>query len=116
MNNLRFSIIFAVIRPEISEQISVGLIIFDKEGIDIRYSQKKLDALNGLLSNNEQKAISKVVISLKRKGSINSAESIDYLTRYSNNLITISPIQYLEVESTELNKRKVFSNYVYDNK
>ena len=29
MGNLRYSIIYAVIRPEISEQISVGLIIVD---------------------------------------------------------------------------------------
>ena len=33
---MRYSIIYAVIRPEISERISVGLIIVDGE-VDVRY-------------------------------------------------------------------------------
>lgn len=48
MNNLRYSIIYAVIRPEIAECISVGLIFVDGNKIDVRYSQQKLDALSGL--------------------------------------------------------------------
>ena len=42
---MRYSIIYAVIRPEISERISVGLIIVDGDKVDVRYSQQKLDAL-----------------------------------------------------------------------
>ena len=45
---MRYSIIYAVIRPEISERISVGLIIVDGDKVDVRYSQQKLDALRGL--------------------------------------------------------------------
>lgn len=39
MNNLRYSIIYAVIRPEITEQLSVGLIIVDGERTDVRVSK-----------------------------------------------------------------------------
>jgi len=53
MGNMRFSIIFAVIRPEISEKVSVGLIIVDGEQLDIRYSRKKLNALQWLFSEKE---------------------------------------------------------------
>ena len=35
---MRYSIIYAVIRPEISERISVGLIIVDGDKVDVRYS------------------------------------------------------------------------------
>lgn len=38
MNKLKYSIIYAVIRPEISERISVGLIFVDGDKVDIRYS------------------------------------------------------------------------------
>ena len=38
MNKLRYSIIYAVVRPEISEQISVGLIFVDSDKVELRYS------------------------------------------------------------------------------
>ena len=44
MNTLKYSIIYAVIRSEISEQLSVGLIIVDEDTLEVRYSQKKLNA------------------------------------------------------------------------
>ena len=37
MNDLKYSIIYAVIRPEILEQVSVGMVIVDGEQIDVRY-------------------------------------------------------------------------------
>ena len=66
MGNLRYSIIYAVIRPEISEQISVGLIIVDGEQVDIRYSRQKLNALQGLFPEKEYKFVSRVVSQMKR--------------------------------------------------
>ena len=45
MNNLRYSIVYAVIRPEIIERISVGLITIDNNNIHYRYSDAKLKAL-----------------------------------------------------------------------
>lgn len=114
MNSLRYSIIYAVIRPEISEQLSVGLIIVDNQGIEVRYSQKKLSLLQSVFSEKESKFISRVINSLQRNKSLNSVDAVNYLTRYSNNLIAVSPLQTIEIEASEQSKNWLFRNYVYD--
>ena len=40
---MKYSIIYGVIRPEISEQLSVGIIIVDGDKISVRYSNKKMN-------------------------------------------------------------------------
>lgn len=114
MNSLRFSIIFAVIRPEISEQLSVGLIIVDNHGVEVRYSQKKLNLLQNIFSEKEFRFISKVINSLQKNNSVNSVDAVNYLTRYSNNLIAVSPLQTIDIEPSEQSKNWLFRNYVYD--
>ena len=114
MGNLRYSIIYAVIRPEISEQISVGLIIVDGEQVDVRYSRQKLNALQGLFPEKEYKFVSRVVSQMKRNGRVNTVEDINYLTRYSNNLISFSPLQSIDVAPTDQSKDWLFRNYVYN--
>lgn len=116
MSNLKYSIIFAVIRPEISEQVSVGLIILDGQQVEIRYSRQKLNALQGLFSPKEYKFVSRVVSQMNKNGKINSIETVNYLTRYSNNLIAFSPLQNIDVLPTEQNKDWLFRNYVYNSK
>lgn len=112
-NKLRYSIIYAVIRPEISERLSVGLIIVDGDKVDIRYSRQKLNALQSLFSEKEYKFIARVVSSMKKNQTVKTAEAINYLSRYSNNLIAISPLQTIDLEPTELSKDRLFRNYVY---
>ena len=114
MNNLKYSIIYAVIRSEISEQLSVGLIIVDGNTLEVRYSQKKLNALKTLFSDKEYRFVSRVITSLKKNQSINSVDAVNYLTRYSNNLIAVSPLQNIDVTSTNQNKDWLFKTYVYD--
>jgi len=109
MSNLKYSIIYAVIRPEISEQLSVGLIIIDGDTMDVRYSKKKLDILKSLYTDKEYKFVSRVVSSLKNNSAVNSIDKIDYISRYSNNLVTFSPLQTIDIAS----KDWLFSNYVY---
>ena len=112
--NMRYSIIYAVIRPEISERISVGLIIVDGDKVDVRYSQQKLDALRGLFPQKEYEFVSQVVTSMPTDGSVNSVAAINYLTRYSNNLIAVSPLQTIDIEPTEQSKNRLFQNYIYE--
>jgi hypothetical protein len=114
MGNMRFSIIFAVIRPEISEKVSVGLIIADGEQLDVRYSRRKLNALQWLFSEKEYRFISKVVSQMRRNKRVKTVVDVDYLARYSNNLIAFSPLQSIELTPTEQNKDRLFKNYVYD--
>lgn len=113
MNNLKYSIIYAIIRPEIAERISVGLIFVDGEKVDIRYSQQKLDALRGLFPQKEYEFVSKVVRSMHTSGKFNNVNDINYLSRYSNNLIAVSPLQSIDIEPTEQSKNRLFQNYIY---
>jgi hypothetical protein len=113
MKKLRYSIIYAVIRPEISEQISVGLIFVDGDKVDMRYSSEKLKALQGLFPEESYYFISRVVRSMGRRQSEYTADTIDYLTRYSNNMISMSPLQSIDITPTEQNKDKLYRNYVY---
>ncbi len=50
MEELQYSIIYALIRPEIDERISVGIIFCQDEKIDVRYS-------NNLLSVSERRTV-----------------------------------------------------------
>ena len=111
-NNLKYSIIYVVIRPEIAERISVGLIFVDGDKVEIRYSQKKLDALRNLVPQKEYEFVSRVVCSMPVNGSVNSVEAINYLARYSNNLIAVSQLQNIDITSSEQNKTLLFKNYI----
>ena len=111
---MKYSIIYAVLRPEISERVSVGLIIVDGNDISIRYSKNKLSALKGLLSEGEYKFITKVITSIKRNRTIESEGAINYLSRYSNNLIAVSPLTEVDIEGTVKNKDLLYRNYIYD--
>lgn len=110
-NRLRYSIIYAVIRPEISERLSVGLIIVDGDKIDVRYSRQKLNALQALFSEKEYKFVARVVTSMNQ--TVNTTDAINYLARYSNNLIAVSPLQTIDIEPTKSSKERLFKNYVY---
>ncbi len=113
MNKLRYSIIYAVIRPEISEQISVGLIFIEGDKVDMRYSSEKLKALQGLFPETSYTFISHVVRSMKLNLSQYNVETIGYLTRYSNNMISLSPLQSIDVMPSEQNKVKLYRSFVY---
>lgn len=111
---MKYSIIYAVIRPEISERVSLGLIFVDGDKVDVRYSQQKLDAVRALFPPKEYEFLSQVVSSMPTDGNINSVEDINYLARYSNNLIAISPLQSIDIAATEQSKASLFSNYIYE--
>ncbi|MBQ8050489.1 MAG: hypothetical protein IJ197_02785 [Bacteroidaceae bacterium] len=113
MNKLRYSIIYAVIRPEIFERVSVGLIFIENNKVEMHYSNEKLKALHGLLPKESYDFISQVVRSMGRRSSEYTIDTIGYLTHYTNNIISISPIQSIDIKPTEQNKIKLYRNYVY---
>lgn len=112
MNNLQYSIIYAMIRPEISEKVSIGVIIVDGEQLDVRYSRRKLNALQWLFPKKEYHFVSKVVSQLRHNSRVNTVEDVNYLTRYSNNLIVFSPLQSIDVAPTVQSKDWIYRNYV----
>ncbi|MDE6682915.1 MAG: hypothetical protein K2J87_05765 [Muribaculaceae bacterium] len=115
MYKIKYSIIYAVIRPQIKERISVGLIIIDDSSIDIRYSDKKLAALKYLYTESELNFVTEVVRSIDKDGTIKNISDIEYLSRYSNNLISFSSIETIDLEATKENKEWLFHSYVGEN-
>ncbi|WP_028907610.1 hypothetical protein [Xylanibacter ruminicola] len=113
MDSLKYSIIYVVIRPEISEKISIGMIIYDGESIDVRYSRLKINALTGLLPQKECVFVTKVVSQIKRKKRLNTLDDVNYLARYSNNLIAFSPLKSIDVPPTAYSKNWLYKKYVY---
>ena len=61
------------------------------------------------LKEEEQKALG---WSAKRE--LASVETLKYLTRYSNNLISFSPIQSIDKSQANINGEWLYRNYVYD--
>lgn len=112
MNKLQYSIIYAVLRQDISEKVSVGIIIVDGSKIIVRYSDSKLKALKYLLPQNKYEFINKAIRDLPGNNKIKSKSDIDYLSRYSNNLISISPLQTIDIEPTDTNKDWLFEKYI----
>ena len=111
-NNLRYSIIYADIRPEIQERLSLGILTIENEKVKVLYSQKKLEILKMLYTEKEYKAISSIVRNGLRE--LTSVETLKYLTRYSNNLISFSPIQSIDKTQANITGEWLYKNYVYD--
>lgn len=117
MNQIYYSIIFAVTRPEITERLSIGLLFVDKNNhINVRYSKNKLNVLKLLFTEKELEFIRRTITNLRNNRYVNSIETIDYLTRYSNNLITFSPLQCLDLEPTQRNIERIYKNFIYQGK
>jgi len=110
---MKFSILYALIRPEIKERLSIGIIIIKGNEVKIRYSEKKLKALKGLYPICQYKFIARSVRSLHKNKSIRTIESIEYLSKYSNNIIDVSRIESIDLEPTSQNEDWLYSNYVY---
>lgn len=112
MNNLKYSIIFGLIRPEISEQISLGIIYVEGEKITVRYSEKKLQVMKSFVSQASYEALRTVLHAITTDHPISSVREISYLSRYSNNLIGFSELKDIKLEATAESKEWLFRNYV----
>lgn len=111
-NNLQYSIIYADIRPEIQERLSLGILTIEQNKVRVFYSQKKLGIIKPLYTDKEYKAIASIVRCGLRE--LTSVETLKYLTRYSNNLISFSPIQSIDKTQANITGKWLYKNYVYD--
>lgn len=112
MGKLKYSIIYAVTRPQISERISVGIVLFGEGDVDIRYSQYKLNVLKQLYKHGEYQFVEKAIKDINVSEKIRHQNDIAYLSRYSNNLINFSSLEDIDLEDTPSNKNWLFNHYV----
>ena len=86
MKTLEYSIIYAMIRPEIQERVSIGIVFCHEGIIEVRYSTAKLKAVKDLVPEIDYTYLRRTLHSLSTKHTIDSVADIDYLNRYSNNI------------------------------
>lgn len=117
--NTFYSIIYATIRADISEKISIGLVFVSDEKVYFRYSNNKVNLLKHLLPSGPLKSVKEGIKNIdtkfnhhKRITSNTSEISfnekldnrefslpyLDYLSNYNNNLITFSKPAAIDIE------------------
>lgn len=123
-----YSILNIQIRPEIKEQLSVGLILMDEKHIYFNYSKSKVGICKELLSEGAyqllkdglrnihnavddeniflEKSKGQLLIDDKMINKVFSKEYFTYLSKYNSNVLTVSSPKEIEVEASE----KVFQH------
>ena len=101
------------IRPEISEQVSVGIIFSQNGRIDFRYSNVKLKAVRLLVSEEKYNYLRRMLVSWSSRNPFDSVAIIDYLNRYSNNILTVSEIRKVKMGTDRLTMEGLYKMYVY---
>ena len=113
MKTLQYSIVYASIRPEIKERVSVGIIFCQEGVIEVRYSTAKLNIVKQLLPKMDYDFLRRSMVFLSKKSTLDSIASIDYLNRYSNNILTVSEIRKVKMDTESLSKDGLYKMYVY---
>lgn len=109
---MKYSIVYAITQPGVNERLSIGIIFMDDENTKFVYSGNKLRALKELFSENEMDFFKKMLNNMATDKSLITEQSINYLCRYSNNLMALSPLQIVDVPMTEESTAWAFKQFV----
>ena len=125
-----FSILSASIRPEIQEQVAIGLMLVGSDNVNFRFSKNKIAVVKELMS---QQAVKYLKDTLKQISSTVSDENekfkglyadseilnksfslsyLEYLSRYSNNLLIFSKPKTIELQVSDDLFESLFKKYV----
>jgi len=123
-----YSILFVPIRPAINEQISIGLLLTNKEQAYSHFSKQKLEIAKRLLPQGGQKLLGysvELMDAYLKKGTFQKESGkakgeqttidlpyIEYLSRYNNNLLIFSPPIPIDIEATEENFWRLYADFV----
>lgn len=132
--SIQYSIISALIRAEIKEKVSIGVVAFSNELSFLRLSSEKINIAKELLSENGFKVLKDVVRNLEYTVQINqpgywdregllidakpfdsivfSVEYADYLSKYSNNSILFSEPKIIDLDPSKESIQILYEKYV----
>ena len=129
----QYCILFALIRPEIQEKISIGLLLFNNEEVYFSYSKNKLNAAKNLLTKSSFKLVKDILENIEdkieddnndlNKSSLKifknkafdntfSLSYITYLSRYSNNAICFSEPKEININLDNQSFKGLFKKYI----
>lgn len=132
----QYSILSVLIRPEIQEKISIGLLLFNYDEVYFSFSKNKLQIskellssssfriLRDILENIENKIKSDHLKSPDKKGfkiyknsildNTFSTSYVSYLSKYSNNVISFTNPKEIHLEINTQNFSTLFRKYIDD--
>ena len=130
----QYTILSVLIRPEIQEKISIGLLFFDLNQVYFSYSKNKLTAAKALLSNSSYKILKDTLENIEKKivadntsysekrgfkifrnkvfENTFSASYISYLSRYSNNVIAFTTPKEIYLDINSENFKSLYKQYI----
>lgn len=124
-----YSIVSAVIRPEIGEQITIGLLLIGVEKIYFKFSKDKLNVTKELLPNNTYKFLKETLVNIQKqvekhnsyadtllveemKSRMFEESYLDYLSIYNNNLLQFSKPRSIESTGDKSLFQMLFNKYI----
>jgi hypothetical protein len=126
-----YSILYMSLNTTLNERIGVGLIMSDGLEFSFKYSGEKLNALKNVIDKQKFNLIRSYLTAIEsevscfgeaktqlfennKTSSVWLSESyIDYLSKYSNNIIQFSAPKIIEIEYSGENFKRVFEKYVF---
>lgn len=130
----QYSILSVLIRPEIQEKISIGLLLFDANEVYFSFSRNKLHVCKELISPASYKILKDIIENIERtidkdklthsdlksfniyknssEENIFSPSYISYLNKYSNNVISYTSPKEIYLEINDQNFSTIFRKYV----
>ncbi|OQP53575.1 hypothetical protein [Niastella populi] len=130
----QYSILSVLIRPEIQEKISIGLLLFDANEVYFSFSGNKLLVCKELLSTPSYKILREIFENIEKildeekarnfqpksfriyksaiTGNIFTAAYISYLSRYSNNILSFTAPKDINLETNDQNFLSLFKKYI----
>ena len=118
-----YSILYTSVRPIAKEQLSIGFFMFDGTKSFFHFSNEKVNLTKRLLTESSFVMLKNYLEGLRRdiqisgheKGFSNiSPDYFNYLSNYSNNLISFSKPTSIDVELSQDNFEKLFEKFVFN--
>lgn len=127
-----YSILYVNLNTTLNERVSIGVIISKGEKAQFKFSSSKLSALKLLLNSEKYSVIKTYLKSIDKEISSNQTKEstmlfsnkgsslewisenyLNYLSKYSNNIIQFSAPKVIDVDFNENNFKRIFEKYVF---
>lgn len=106
---IRYCIIHCTLEVETSERLNVGMAMWTGTSYVFRWSRVKMDALRLMLPAEVWGFLHDALVGMENGAELSG---VDSLHRYSNNLLTVSPVVTVSLEPTEENMEDLYHRYI----
>lgn len=133
MKKSHFSILYAVIRPEIQERIAVGILLVDNSKVCFSFSKTKINALRELMPQHNYSYLKELLSNIKNSIDQQNFDDnkffgieqeikkpfslgyLEYVSRYSNNILNFSAPKVIDMAASEILYDNLFKKYIDEN-